>query len=353
VKRVTFAVPGDLATPTGGYAYDRRVILELRALGWSVDVLDIGTGFPRPTDRIRAQAGALLQAVPHGQPIVADGLAYGVLAEEAKILCRNHPIVALVHHPLALETGLSATQAAALQASERAALACAKRVVTTSARTARLVREQFDVAADRITVVEPGTDRVTVDRRTSAECISLLAVGAVVPRKGYDVLLAALAQIRDRTWHLTVIGDRTRSPDTVRCLDDEVVKLNLADRVKFIGAISCAELANFYASADVFVLPSRFEGYGMAFAEALAYGLPVVATNAGAIPDTVPATAGILVAPDDAGALAQALRRLIESEHERENLAAGARAAARSLPSWRDSATLFAHVLDGIVDEKQ
>jgi glycosyltransferase involved in cell wall biosynthesis len=352
VRRVTFAVPGDLATPTGGYAYDRRIIAELRATGWSVDVLDIGTGFPRPSDDTRTQARQLLDAVPPGQPIVVDGLAYGVMAEEAKSFCQNHPVVALVHHPLALESGLSPADAEAFRASERSALACAHLVVTTSPMTARLVRDEFGVAADRLMVVQPGTDRVTPERGAISGTIMLLAVGAVVPRKGYDVLLAAVAQLKG-PWRLIVVGDRTRSPDTVRLLDDAVVELKLTGRVDFVGAVPAEELAGFYTSANLFVLPSRFEGYGLAFTEAIAYGVPVVATNAGAIPDTVPQGAGILVPPDDAEALAKVLQRLIECPHELEKLAAGARAAAQSFPSWRDSATLFAQALDRVVEGKR
>jgi glycosyltransferase involved in cell wall biosynthesis len=281
-REATFAVPGDLATPTGGYAYDRRIIGELRALGWTIAVIDIGADFPRPAERTRLHARQLLEAVPPRQPIVVDGLAFGVLPDEARALSARHPIVALVHHPLALETGLSAADAKAFHASEQAALASATSVITTSQATARLVAEQFGVEADRLTVVQPGTDRVTVERNAVAGTIMLLAVGAVVPRKGYDVLLAALAQLRDCPWRLVVAGDRTRSPDTVRHLDEAVVRLGLAARVDFMGAVSPAQLADFYASADIFVLPSRFEGYGMACAEAIAYGLPVVATHAGA-----------------------------------------------------------------------
>ena len=352
VRRVTFAVPGDLATPTGGYAYDRRIIAELRALGWSVDVLDIGTGFPRPSDEARAQARQLLDAVPSGEPIVVDGLAYGVMAEEAKSFCQNHPVVALVHHPLALESGLSPADADAFRATERAALACAHLVVTTSPMTARLVGKEFGVAADRLVVVQPGTDRVTPERVAISGSITLLAVGAVVPRKGYDVLLAAVEQLKG-PWRLIIVGDRTRSPDTVRRLDHAVVELKLTGRVDFAGAVSDVELASFYTYADLFVLPSRFEGYGMAFTEAIAYGVPVVATNAGAIPDTVPQGAGILVPPDDVEALANVLQRLIESPDELQKLAAGARAAALSFPSWQDSATLFAQALDRVVEGKR
>jgi glycosyltransferase involved in cell wall biosynthesis len=348
VKAVAFAVPGDLATPTGGYVYDRRIIEELPALGWSVDAIDIGDGFPRPTGERRAQARARLATVPAGQPIIIDGLAFGVLQDEAKALHETHPIVALVHHPLAYESGLSADEAEALRASERVALSYAHRVVATSAATARILGMAFDVPPDRLTVVRPGTDRVAVESRRIDGGIALLAVGAVVPRKGYDVLVMALAQLKDLPWRLVIAGDRARSPECARKLDNDIARFGLGDRIVLTGAVTSERLATLYAEADLFVLPSRFEGYGMAYTEAIAHGVPVVATNAGAIPDTVPAGARVLIPPDDVGALVATLRRLIERPHEREALAAGARAAAGAFPTWRESATLFARLLDGL-----
>ena len=195
VKEVVFAVPGDLATPTGGYAYDRRMIAELPALGWQPRVLALGDGFPRPTAAVRAAAGASFAALAAGSPIVIDGLAFGVLPEVAETLASTHRLVALVHHPLALESGLSAGDAGALRASERAALVCAHRVIATSAATARLLTADYGVPAKALAVVEPGTDRVAVAPRAGDGMVALLAVGSVVPRKGYDVLVAALARL--------------------------------------------------------------------------------------------------------------------------------------------------------------
>ena len=126
----------------------------------------------------------------------------------------------------------------------------------------------------------------------------------------------------------------------------EIARLGLADRVSLLGAVTSDQLAPLYASADLFVLPSRFEGYGMAYTEAIAHGVPVVGTTAGAIPDTVPASAGVLVAPDDIEALAAALQRLMENPADRERLAAGARAAI--FPSWPEQAALFARVLESV-----
>jgi len=346
VKAVAFAVPGDLATPTGGYTYDRRIVAELAAFGWQVEVLDIGEGFPRPTAQVRFAAGAQLMALPEGRPIVIDGLAYGVMPEEAAALCERHPLVALVHHPLALETGLLDDESVVLRDSERAALVCARHVIATSVATARLLGAAYGVPAERLTVVRPGTDRVLHAPAREGDVLTMLAVGAIVPRKGYDLLVEALATLKDRPWRMVIVGDPTRSPETAARLVETVARLGLAERIEIVGPVTSERLAGLYAAADLFVLPSRFEGYGMAYTEAIAHGVPVVGTNVGAIPDTVPPGAGILLPPDDVAALAGTLQRLIDDPSERAQLAAGARAA--SFPTWHESARLFAGVLDGL-----
>jgi glycosyltransferase involved in cell wall biosynthesis len=274
-----------------------------------------------------------------------------VLAIEARALAPRCRLVALVHHPLALETGLGAGESAVLRTGERAALACARHVITTSPSTAQLLVADYAVPPERLSIVRPGTDRMATQPRVPGPVVDLLAVGSVVPRKGYDILVAALAKISDLAWRLIIAGDRERGAETAGRLDAEIARLGLSGRVTFAGAVAPQRLMQLYAAADLFVLPSRFEGYGMAYAEAIAHGVPVVGTRAGAIPDTVPAGAGVLVPPDDVDALAAVLRALIESPGERQRLAAGARAAATNFPSWPESAGLFARVLERLADQ--
>ena len=346
VKRFVFAVPGDLATPTGGYAYDRRMIAELGDLGWQADLLGLGDGFPWPSEATRMAALIKILEIPAGRAIIVDGLALGVLPEGAAQLAGRNPVLALVHHPLALEAGLSSEQADALRRSERAALSAVQGVIVTSAATARLVAAEYGVPAERITIAKPGSDPAPLAAGSRDGVVRLLSVGAVVPRKGFDVLIAALATLGDQPWQLTIAGDRTRDLNATARLDADIAGHALENRVAVLGTVSPQHLATLYAEADVFALASHFEGYGMAYAEAIAHGLPVIGTTGGAIPDTVPSDASLLIPPGDMPALAKALRRVIGDSDLRQRLADGARAAAPQFPTWRQSAEIFAERLE-------
>jgi len=347
IRRIAFAVPGDLSTPTGGYTYDRRIIGELRRLGSGVDVIDLGEGFPRPNAETRAAALAKLAAVPRGSAIVVDGLALGVLPEIAALRGRN-PLIGLVHHPLALETGLAPDEIERFRASERAALASMQAIIVTSPAIARVLVADYGVSPDVLSVAPPGSERVACARGGSGDVVALLSVGIIVPRKGYDLLVAALATLGDLPWRLTIVGDRRRDAQASARLDADVLRHGLTARVAIEGAVSAERLAELYSAADVFALASRYEGYGMAFAQAIAYGVPVIGTTAGAIPETVPAGAGLLVPPDDVPALAAALRLLISDAGERARLARNARSAANLLPTWAAAAAVFVRAIEGV-----
>src|SRR5262249_52125928 len=147
----------------------------------------------------------------------------------------------------------------------------------------------YGVPAERITVAPPGVDPVAPSAGSRDGTPALLSVGALVPRKGYDVLIAALAEIADLPWRLTIAGPRDRSPQTAAAIEAAIAARKLDRRVTLAGAVVRDRLAALYGEADLFVLASRHEGYGMALADAIAHGVPVVATTAGAIPETVPA----------------------------------------------------------------
>ncbi|MGZ3409244.1 MAG: glycosyltransferase family 4 protein [Xanthobacteraceae bacterium] len=347
MRRLVFAVPGNLDTPTGGYAYDRRVVTELRDLGWRVEVLDIGDSFPSPSAAELARAQVMLANAPSDVPIMIDGLAYGVMHEEAAVLARTHRLIALVHHPLALETGVSADKAASLRKSEREALALARHVISTSVQTAKILTDDYNVRAEKITDAPPGNDPMPMATGSKDSTCRLLSVGSIVPRKGYDVLIAALVLLPDLAWHLTIAGDETRSAQTTTDIKARIAAARLGDRVTLAGAVSDASLNALYKHVDIFVTSSHFEGYGMAATTAIACGLPVVATRVGAFSETI-GDAGILVPPNDPAELASALRRVITNADIRNKLRRAAHIAARALPTWRETALQIARAVESV-----
>jgi glycosyltransferase involved in cell wall biosynthesis len=346
-RRLAFAIPGDIDRPTGGYGYDRRLIAGLRAIGWTVEHLALPGDWPWPTEAARAATFAGLEALPAGVPVMIDGLAFGAMEREAKAIARVRPLVALCHHPLALEAGLPADRADALERSERAALAAAHAVVVTSPATGETLVARFGVPPDRLTVAVPGTDRAPFARGSGGPETRLLAVGTLIPRKGHLDLVEALARISALPWRLDLVGDATADPAHATLLAGRIEALGLTSRITLIGPLDRPSLERFYDAADLFVLASHYEGYGMAYAEAMAHGLAVVGTTGGAIPGTVGA-AGDLVPPGDVAALAAVLARLISDPEHRAGRAAASRRAAAALPDWQATARTVAAALEAL-----
>ncbi|EKF59472.1 Glycosyl transferase, group 1 [Agrobacterium albertimagni AOL15] len=344
-RSLVFAYPGDLSLKTGGYGYDRQVLDGLRKLGWQITLLPLGEGFPFPTADTRRGAETALSSIPDGTLVLIDGLAFGVLDAWAGAHAERLQIIALVHHPLALETGLSDEQQQHFRQSEQRALAAARHVIVTSPMTARELASNYGVASSRITVALPGIDKSDVRRVVNA-APQILSVGTLTRRKGHDVLLRALKSVEDLDWQAVIIGSKSLDPSTSEALARQVETLGLEARVQLLGEVDDPQVH--FASADIFALASRYEGYGMVFAEALSHGLPIVACHAGAVPDVVPSDAGILVPVDDAPAFGEALRRLLQSPREREMRSAAALQAGSLLPTWADTAAIISNTLDGI-----
>ncbi len=342
---VYFAIPGDLNTFTGGYGYDRRLISGLTALGIKVKVVPLSNRFPKIDAAAIADADACLNAFPDDAIVLIDGLAFGVLNTVAQRHCQRLKLIALCHHPLALENGLSTSQAEALRQSEKEALNHAIAVVVTSAETAKILTDQFSIPQSKITIAMPGTDKQTYARCQNTPPV-LLTVATLTRRKAHDVLIDALAQITHLSWSARFVGGAEFDPDWAIFLCRKVQALDLEQRITFVGSV--ADLAAEYREADVFVLPSLFEGYGMVFAEALSFGLPIVAARAGAVPALVSAEAGILVPPQDSDSLAEALSTLLSNPDQLQTLRNGAQIAAKSLTTWEDTATIVSGLITKI-----
>jgi glycosyltransferase involved in cell wall biosynthesis len=346
---LTLIVAGDPGQRTGGYVFDSRIVEALRGRGRRIDVLGLEGRFPLADERARRAMARALATLPDGARVVIDGLAMGGLPETIAPHADRLRIVALVHHPLAEETGLEPAAREGLRDSETRALALARRVIVTSRHTARGL-DRYGVPAGRRRVVEPGVDPAPL----AASALDLerqgphrlLCVASLIPRKGHHVLLEALAGLADRDWACTAIGSHARDPEHAAALVAETHRLGLGERLCWPGEADAGGLVEAYHRADLFVLPSHFEGYGMVVTEALSRGLPVVTTTGGALVDTLPPGAGIAVPPGDAGALGEALAAWCDDAGLRRRLRRGARQARAALSDWDVAAERFAAALD-------
>lgn len=347
---IHWIVPGSLEQVTGGYIYDRRIVEGLRGLGRAVIVHELPGTYPLVDARTAEAAEGQLAGIPDGAVTVVDGLALPGIAGRLEAESRRLRLAALVHHPLFLETGLGEVEAAALRRLERDCLAHVRRVLCTSPYTIAVLGD-LGVPEERIGTVVPGTERMPEEEGTRARPpgaeaagrggVHLLVVATLTARKGHLVLIDALASLAGLDWRLTCAGSMVRDPATAGAVKAAIERHGFGDRVDLRGEMPPGSLGGLYQSADIFVLPSYYEGYGMALAEALVHGLPIVSTDAGAIPSTVPPDTGILVPTGDASALADALRRVLTRADLRRRMREAARRAGEALPDWHRQAGRF------------
>ena len=346
--RLIFAIPGDLATLTGGYGYDRKLIARLEARGVEVAHRQLSASFPFPGEADLGDAVAIINSDRNGAPVLIDGLAFGAMPREI-VRAIGSPLIALIHHPLGLEAGLTAADSARLIETERAALAITDHVAVTSPATRATLLADFGVPPQKISVAEPGTDRASRATGSGGATMELLAVGAIVPRKGFDVLVSALSSLRSLDWRLRIVGSRARDLKASADLQALIDREGLSDRIELAGERNADELAGLYTATDVFCMSSHYEGYGMALAEAMARGLPIVTTTGGAAADTVPDDAAIKVPPGDIAAFRDGLRTMIVDRDARRRFSDASWRAGQALPSWDDAARIVADAVSRVM----
>jgi glycosyltransferase involved in cell wall biosynthesis len=329
----------DPATPSGGNTYDRRVCRGLAALGWTVQEHAVRGAWPSPSPAERAELARVLATLPDAALVLLDGLVASPVPEVLLPHARRLRLVVLVHMPLGNDA-------------EGAALAAARAVIATSAWTQRRLLEEYGLDADRVHVATPGVDPAAIVPGSDAGS-ELLCVAAVTPQKGHDLLTKALAMIAHLPWRCVCVGALTRDPGFVGEVRRQGAASGLTDRIRFIGPRTGPELDAAYAAADVMVLASRGETYGMVVTEALARGLPVVATAANGLPDALGHASdgslpGMLVPPDDPAALAGALRRWLSDGELRHRLRRSARDRRTTLTDWAVTAERVSRILKAV-----
>ena len=338
-ETVYFVVPGAIDEPervSGGNVYDRHVRDELRNTGWDVRMVVI-------EEESGPFATRALSTVPDGALVLIDGLI--AVRESAAMAAQSRRLrmIVLAHMVASLTPGFSAdatdpadpADPADVVGRERAALQSADRVIATSEWTRSELVSRSLVHPHDVVTAHPGTDPAlaTIASRTGGR---LLCVGVVAPHKGQDVLLRALARLTEvGDWTCTFVGSLSTAPDFVAELRQIIRSERLVMRVNFAGTLAGQELDAAYGRADLVVAPSRTESFGMVVAEALARGIPVVASRVGGIPEALSRSgAGILIPADDPAALETALREWWASPALRTELATAAREATATVRSW-------------------
>lgn len=353
VKAVHVVVPqgiDDPARPSGGNTYDRRLIAGLAALGWQVNQEDAPGSWPWPDRRDRAALGALLGRLQRGSTVVVDGLVASAAPELLVPQAGRLRLVVLVHMPLGQP--VASPDVVAARAREGAVLSAAASVVTTSRWSRDWLIRHYALAPGRLHVAEPGVDPAEPAPGTASGG-RLLCVGAVTPVKGHDLLVSALAAVLDLPWRCDCVGALDIDPAFVQGLGHRIRQLEVGDRVHLCGPLTSADLAAAYAEADLLVLASRFETYGMVVSEALAHGLPVVATDVGGVREALGqapdgSRPGVLVQSEDAPALADALRHWLDDATARGRLRRSAAQRRAALPAWASTSERVSRVLDGV-----
>lgn len=341
MTEAVFAIPGDKDQRTGGFIYEATVLRVLNEIGCKTEHLQLPDSFPDPTSHDMATTLTALGNVPKDIPIILDGLVFGAIDPEGLARIKA-PIIAMIHHPLGLETGLSAERAEFLIKNESAALRHATHIIVPSPETARVLIEKFQANPDLLTIAAPGFDRPIVEKR-QVDPPLILSVGLLARRKGHDTLLSALATIKDLNWQAAIVG-KAHDQDTADQLYAQAKALGLDTRVTFTGELDQKALNDLFNATTLFALATRYEGYGMVLSEAMMFGLPVVSCQVGAVGETV-GDAGILVPPDDPDAFGAKLRHLLEDSDARMRQIVLSESKSRSLPTWRDTATVFVDVI--------
>ena len=337
----------DPAGPSGGNAFDRQVCRGLEQLGGSVHENAVPGSWPRPDAAALATLAGVLERIPDDAVVLIDGLVASAATEVLVPQADRLRLVVLVHMPLGDRPAADGVDDARRR--ERAVLSVAASVVTTSAWTRRRLLELYALPPDRVYVAQPGVDSADIANGTSAGR-ELLCVAAVTPDKGHDVLLDALATTADLSWHCVCVGSLDRDPAFADGLRRRALDSGIGDRVRFPGPRTGVELERSYAAADVLVLASRAETFGMVVTEALAHGLPVVAADVGGLTEALGhgvggVRPGVLVPPEDPAALGAALRSWLTDAKLRERSRRAARERRASLAGWSTTTSAVAGVL--------
>ena len=341
-------VPGDINTLTGGYIYNKRMVNGLLEMGHNIKVYSIAVDFPFPSPESRQQFVNIINAIPKDETIIIDSLAFGAIPELLRKIKLNHPIIALIHMPLSVRNEFTDVQNKRLSILEKKAFTYADLIVVTSAFTMNLLKE-LGVDPLKIVVVLPGVEVLSHKNKYALFPYKLITVSNFTRNKGHLLLVDALNEIKYLNWTLDCYGNTDFDPEYVDTISRLIDFNNLTDKIFIHGPITGNELSKAYVNSDLLIHPSEFETYGMVLTEAMAHGVPVIASAGGAIAQTVPASIGAFFKVNDSKSLQQTIKELLLDSNKYQNLCKEASNYINQAQSWAKSIKDFENALKVII----
>jgi glycosyltransferase involved in cell wall biosynthesis len=265
---------GNYHSLTGGYIYNRKVVEQLQASGVSVKLI-LFPEFPAYSqDSLYKSAENILASIPQDSKILVDSLVYGKYTELWRKYQHNFRLIPLVHLPLFAnpndEQGLTG-----LKETEMEAYSFANQIIVTSDYTKSILERSG--TTNKLTVIKPGIDDIGKKTEYPSLPFQLLCVSNVIQNKNQLMLIKTLKNLKDFNWTLNLVGSLSIDKDYVNKIQMFINENGMSNRILIYGSTWGDNLKKLYSKADLFIFPSKFETYGMAVAEAIECGLPVLA----------------------------------------------------------------------------
>ena len=337
-------IPGDINTLTGGYIYNKRMVNGLLEMGHNVQVYSLAVDFPFPSPESTQQFVNIINAIPKCETIIIDSLAFGAIPELLRKIKPNHPIVALIHMPLSIRNEFTAAQRKRLSIREKEAFSYADLILVTSPFTMNLLKG-MGIDPVNIIVVLPGVEVLSHKNKYALFPRKLITVSNFTRNKGHLLLVDALKELKYLNWTLDCYGNTNFDPEYVDTLSRLIDFNNLTDRIFLHAPITGNDLSQVYVNSDLLIHPSEFETYGMVLTEAMAHGIPVIASAGGAITQTVPASIGVFFKENDTYSLQQTIKDLLLNLNKYHNLCKQASNYINQAQAWEKSIKEFEKAL--------
>lgn len=338
--RLHFLIPGDINTLTGGYVYNKYIIEGLKTLGYVVNLHQLAGDFPFPSKQSMVECYSIFSDIPAREPIFIDSLAFGPMHKIIGKYFGKNPVIAIMHLPLPKNPNFSPAQKDKLYLQEKNSLGFATCIVAVSEFTKQLILD-YGIDSNKIVVINPGV--IDIPRKATYPNFpkNLLCVGSYLPGKGQLLLIQALSELIEMKWTLAMYGIQDFDANYVKQIQNSIEKTQLTERVFMNPPIAGKVLTNAYLHADLFVLPSLFENFSMALNDALYCGIPVVTTDGGGIPFSVPKDMGVFVPKGNAKELKYALANILTDSMLYKNLYVAASNYYKTANTWEKSIKLF------------